>query len=85
MSIKYYLIFIVLVVFVLLADIFLYKPLKNFCRFCCCSKKITKVNPLHKFGTYRQEYPKMSMRMLASYDIRLNNKYTDIIKAIDAG
>ena len=76
---------LILVVFVLLADIFLYKPLKNFCRFCCCSKKITKVNPLHKFGTYRQEYPKMSMRMLASYDIRLNNKYTDIIKAIDAG
>ena len=63
----------------------LYKFLRKFLKCICCTDKSGQVAPEDRFGTYKTEYNKMSLRMIASYDIRVNDKYTDIIKAIDAG
>ncbi len=55
----------------------------GFCK-CICPKAI-KIKPEKIFGNYKQEYDKISLRMLASYDIRLNDEYADLVKAVDLG
>lgn len=69
----------------MIANATVYKWLKVFCKCLFCVKKDKQIVPVKNFGTYNEEYPKMSQRMIASYDIRLNDKYTEIIKAVDIG
>lgn len=49
----------------------------------CCKEKSLKIFTQSKFGSYRNEYKAMSHRMIASYEIRMNEEYREIVRAID--
>lgn len=42
-----------------------------------------KIHTQSKFGSYQSEYKAMSLRMIASYEIRMNEEYKEIVEAID--
>lgn len=52
---------------------------------CCCGKKNNRVVPKDKFLPYEDEYEEMNKRQIASYEIKLNPKYADLVKALENG
>lgn len=68
----------------ILIDRTLWKWLRG-CWKCCCQDVDEKLKtaPENTFKSYEEEYKKMSAKMVASYDIVKNSKYTEIINAMD--
>lgn len=79
----YLLITLLIIVGIYILRFTLFNFLMSFYKCLCCKEKSLKIHNTIKFGSYKSEYKAMSTRMIASYEIRMNEDYKQIVHAID--